>query len=134
MLKKRVITALLGIPLLAVAVWFLLLGPAGPFKKLSVEQGTEAVVPSQNETRLRNATRDIIPYLVKSLDSGSESEKMSIVGGELDNFSGNSELEITFWQNEKEIVRKLEPGKSYAFRYDEKYQLNIFEVAGDSEI
>jgi 2-polyprenyl-3-methyl-5-hydroxy-6-metoxy-1,4-benzoquinol methylase len=53
---------------------------------------------------------------------------MAIEGGELDNFSGNSELEITFWQNEKERVRKLEPGKSYAFRYDENYQLNIFEV------
>ena len=129
--RKHTIAVLAVLVCLAVAVWFLLLGPAGPFKKLSVEQGTEAVVPSQNETRLRNATRDIIPYLVKSLDSGSESEKMSIVGGELDTFSGNSELEITFWQNEKEIVRKLEPGKSYAFRYDEKYQLNIFEVAGD---
>ena len=129
--RKHTIAVLAVLVCLAVAVWFLLLGPAGPFKKLSVEQGTEAVVPSQNETRLLNATRDIIPYLVKSLDSGSESEKMSIGGGELDNFSGNSELEITFWQNEKEIVRKLEPGKSYAFRYDEKYQLNIFEVPKD---
>lgn len=126
--RKHTIVVLVALVSLAVAVWFLLLGPATPFKKLSVEKETEAVVPSKNETRLRNATREIISYLVKSLDPGSESERMNIEGGELDNFSGNSRLEITFWQNEKEIVRKLEPGKSYAFRYDENYQLNIFEV------
>lgn len=126
--RKHTIIVLVALVSLAVAVWFLLLGPAAPFKKLSVEKETEVVVPSKNETRLRNATREIISYLVKSLDPGSESERMNIEGGELDNFSGNSRLEITFWQNEKEIVRKLEPGKSYAFRYDENYQLNIFEV------
>ncbi len=126
--RKHTIVVLVALVSLAVAVWFLLLGPAAPFKKLSVEKETEAVVPSKNETRLRNATREIISYLVKSLDPGSESERMAIAGGELENLSGNSELEITFWQNEKERVRKLEPGKSYAFRYDENYQLNIFEV------
>ncbi len=129
--RKHTIAVLVALACLAVAVWFLLLGPAAPFKKLSVEQEAAAVAPSKNETRLRNATRAIISYLVKSLDSGSESERMAIAGGELENFSGNSELEITFWQNEKEIVRKLEPGKSYVFRYDENYQLNIFEVPRD---
>jgi len=129
--RKHTIAVLVALVCLAVAVWFLLLGPAAPFKKLSVEQETEAVVPSKYETRLRNATREIIPYLAKSLDSAGKSERMAIVGGELDNFFGNSEMEITFWQNEKEIVRKLEPGKSYTFRYDENYQLNIFEVPRD---
>jgi hypothetical protein len=129
--RKHTIVVLVALVFLAVAAWFLLLGPAAPFKKPSVEQETEAVVRAKNETRLRNATRKIISYLVKSLDSAGKSERMAIVGGELDNFFGNSELEITFWQDEKEIVRRLEPGKSYVFRYVENYQLNIFETPKD---
>ncbi len=129
--RKHTIAVLVALVCLAVAFWLLLLGPASPFKRFSVEQETEAVVSSKNETRLRNATREIIPYLAKSLDSAGKSERMAIAGGELDNFFGNSELEITFWQNKKEIARRLEPGKSYAFRYDENDQLNIFEVPKD---
>jgi len=78
------------------------------------------------ETTIRNVTKEIIEYRVKTHRSKDRPGKKIIKIGEIHRYPGDKALDISFRRANKIFTIKINPGLPYSFRYDEKNNLELY--------
>lgn len=131
MKRKYVVAVVVAAACLAAAVWYFMFGPAAPQKSITTRPWTEAVFPEKKETEIRNKTRDTVLYSLKPFESPAEPTQMVLIGGEVEKLFIDSSFEVVFLKDRKKTPYRVEPGKSYAFQYDENFQLNFVEDSSE---
>lgn len=79
------------------------------------------------EIAIRNLTKQVVSYAIKTSHASPTSKKMRIDAGELDRFSDGSSLIISFQSQGQTITYRLDPGRAYSFRYNEDGKLELYE-------
>jgi hypothetical protein len=79
------------------------------------------------EIAIRNLTKEVVFYSIKTSHASPTSEKMRLEAGELDRFSDGSSLIITFESQGQAITYRLDPGMAYSFRNNEDGALELYE-------
>lgn len=80
-----------------------------------------------NEIAIRNLTKQVVFYAVKTSHLSPNSKKMRLEAGGLDRFSDSPALIISFERQGQTITYRLDPGMAYTFRYDEDGELELYE-------
>lgn len=78
------------------------------------------------ETTIRNVTKEIIEYRVKTHRSKDQPETKIIKIGEIQRYPGDKALDISFRRANKIFTIKINPGLPYSFRYDDKNNLELY--------
>jgi len=78
------------------------------------------------ETTIRNVTKEIIEYRVKTHRSKDQPETKIIEIGEIHRYPGDEALDVSFQRSNKIFTIKINPGLPYSFRYDEKNNLELY--------
>ncbi|MGD2246393.1 MAG: methyltransferase domain-containing protein [Candidatus Aminicenantes bacterium] len=78
------------------------------------------------DTTIRNSTKETIRYSVRPHRSEQEREEKILEVGAVHSYPGSIAVDITFQRGEKRITYRVDPGKAYSFRYDEKGLLELF--------
>lgn len=79
------------------------------------------------EIAIRNLTKQVVFYTVKTSHASPEVKKMRIEAGELDRFSDGLALIISFESQGQPITYRLDPGMAYSFRNNEDGELELYE-------
>jgi hypothetical protein len=79
------------------------------------------------EIAIRNLTKQVVLYSVKTSHASPTSKKMRIEAGELERFSEGSSLIISFQSYGQTITYRLNPGMAYSFRNNEDGDLELYE-------
>ncbi len=116
---KRIIEILALILLAGACVTALIL--------LNGEQDQGFDFSTGSEISLRNATRSRIPYGIKPNNTFDPPEEKVINPGEIHRYRSPYALEVTWERIGVETTRPLNPGRPYAFRYDENNLIQIYE-------
>jgi 2-polyprenyl-3-methyl-5-hydroxy-6-metoxy-1,4-benzoquinol methylase len=85
---------------------------------------------SQTQSReiaIRNLTKQVVSYSIKTSHASPTSKKMRIEAGELERFSDTSSLIISFESHGQTITYRLDPGMAYSFRNNEDGGLELYE-------
>lgn len=82
--------------------------------------------PCTNATTIRNVTDRIITYTICPAGKPEALQIRRIAPNAIDCFPAVASLEIEFHQGEKEVSYSLDPGKPYAFRYEEGTKVGLF--------
>ncbi len=77
------------------------------------------------EIIIRNATTAPVEYRVTPSYTENETEKI-LGAGSIDRHATDVALDITFESGDERVVYQLDPGKSYAFRYDLHDNLGLY--------
>ena len=93
---------------------------------LLVVCGGQTIAKQKQETTIRNATKETIPYSYRLTRSGQSREEKILKAGEIHRYPGHLAPYITFPHGEKRLTYRIAPGQSYVFRYDENNQLELF--------
>ena len=125
--RKAVYAFVIAFVGLCVAAWFLLVGPSE--QKMSLDQKPQAStqVEKQKEITIRNVTKETVLYRIKPSYSESESMLMTIHVNEVQRFPGDEEMDISFNRGTETISYRLDVGMPYSFRYNENYELELYE-------
>jgi ribosomal protein L11 methylase PrmA len=91
---------------------------------LTIPHGPKA---QSNEIAIRNLTKKVVFYSVKTSHASPEVKKMRLEAGELDLFSDGYALIISFESQGQTITYRLDPGMAYTFRNDENGNLELYE-------
>jgi len=86
-----------------------------------------APAPSGSEIALRNVVKEEVHYSIRQVYSDSDWEEKSLPVGAVEKIKAPAGLEIRFPSASGEKEYRLDPGQAYAFRYDEKGELELFE-------
>lgn len=116
--------ALIG---LAVAAWFILVGPQAEEVNSSAVPEAFAQVQKKKEITIRNVTNETVRYSIKLSDSDSKPMQMTIHVGSIDRFPGDGDMDISFQRGEEVISYRLDAGMPYSFRYNENDELELYE-------
>ena len=81
---------------------------------------------SETETSIRNFSRETIQYSIRPHRSENKPEVKTLEVGAVHRYPGNFDIDITFRQGEKRITYRIDTGRPYIFRYDERGQLELF--------
>ena len=84
-------------------------------------------ITQSREIAIRNLTKQVVSYAIKTSHASPTSKKMRIEAGELDRFSDGSSLIISFQSQGQTITYRLDPGRAYSFRYNEDGKLELYE-------
>jgi hypothetical protein len=79
------------------------------------------------EIAIRNLTKEVVFYTIKTSPDSLSSKKMRLEAGELDRFSDGSSLIVSFKSQGQTITYRLDPGMAYAFRNNEDGNLELYE-------
>jgi ribosomal protein L11 methylase PrmA len=86
------------------------------------------ISPTQSrEIAIRNLTKEVVFYTIKTSHASRTTKKMRIEAGELDRFSDGSSLIISFQSQGQTLTYRLDPGMAYSFRNDEDGNLELYE-------
>jgi ribosomal protein L11 methylase PrmA len=86
-----------------------------------------APAPSGSEIALRNVVKEEVRYSIRQLYSNSDWQEKTLPVGAVEKVKAPAGLEIRFQSASGEKEYRLDPGQAYAFRYDEKGELELFE-------
>ncbi len=112
---------------LVVAVWFIFVGPTANEIKSTTIPEASTQVQAKKEITIRNVTHETVYYRIKPYDSDSEPMEMAIHVGNIDRFPGDGDMDISFQQGDETISYRLDAGMPYSFRYNESYELELYE-------
>ena len=91
---------------------------------LLVSQGYNA---QSGEIAIRNLTKKVVFYSIKTSHASRTTKKMRLEAGELDRFSDGSPLIISFKRQGLTITYRLDPGMAYSFRNNQDGELELYE-------
>lgn len=101
-------------------------------KPVSQEEETVLAVAS-NEIAIRNVIKEEVRYFIRQIYTDSEWQEKVIPVGAVHKFKAPAGLEIQFESASGDKDYQLDPGQAYAFRYDEKGELELFEASHGRE-
>jgi SAM-dependent methyltransferase len=81
---------------------------------------------SETDTSIRNFSTETIKYYIRPHRSENISEEKTLEVGAVHRYPGNVAFDITFRQGEKRITYRIDSGRPYIFRYDERGLLELF--------
>ncbi len=88
---------------------------------------TQAAEPAcEDATTIRNVTDRTITYTICPANRPGSLQIRRIAPNAIDCFPAVTALEIEFHEGEKEITYSLDPGKPYAFRYEDGARIGLF--------
>jgi ribosomal protein L11 methylase PrmA len=79
------------------------------------------------EIAIRNLTKQIVFYTVKTSHASRTLEKRRLEAGELDRFSDGLAIIVSFESQGQTITYRLDPGMAYSFRNNEDGELELYE-------
>jgi ribosomal protein L11 methylase PrmA len=79
------------------------------------------------EIAIRNLTKTVVFYTVKTSHASRTTEKKRLEAGELDRFSDGLSLIVSFQSQGQTITYRLDPGMAYSFRNNEDGHLELYE-------
>lgn len=83
-------------------------------------------VRKTEEITIRNTTREIIRYTIKEAEISGSGKTMTLEPGVVHRFPGHMPMDVEYYVNGKLMTNRLDPGSSYAFRYNEDHELELF--------
>jgi len=84
-------------------------------------------VSMDGETTIRNVTQGDVRYKIKTSTSYANPEKKVLKKDDIHRYKSGVALEVTYEKLGRVMTRHLKPGTPYAFRYDEKNLVNLYE-------
>ncbi len=89
----------------------------------------EGASPSEtsSEIALRNVVNEEVRYFIREVYTDAEWTEKTLPVGAVDKIKSRAGCEIRFDSASGEKEYHLDPGQAYAFRYDEKGELELFE-------
>ncbi|MGD2245699.1 MAG: methyltransferase domain-containing protein [Candidatus Aminicenantes bacterium] len=126
MYKKGILPAALLL-VVAAAVFFFIHRPADSVSENSQPNGITQTGAKKRETTIRNVTEETVYYTVKTLGGRERTEERGLKVGKIDRFSGDYDLDVTFFKDGEYITYTLDAGTPYSFRYDENDLLELYE-------
>jgi 2-polyprenyl-3-methyl-5-hydroxy-6-metoxy-1,4-benzoquinol methylase len=91
---------------------------------LAISQG---YTKQSGEIAIRNLTKQVVSFAIKTSHTSPTEKKMRIEPGELELFSDGSSLIISFESQGQTIIYRLDPGMAYSFRNNEDGYLELYE-------
>jgi len=85
------------------------------------------LVTQSREIAIRNLTKQVVSYSIKTSHASPTSKKMRLEAGELERFSDGLPLIISFESQGQTITYRLDPGMAYTFRDNEDGVLELYE-------
>ena len=85
-----------------------------------------AETPCANATTIRNVTDRTVTYTIGPAGGPEALQVRHIAPNAIDCFPAVTSLEIDFQEGGKEVSYSLEPGKPYAFRFEDKTRIGLF--------
>jgi len=82
---------------------------------------------ASNEIAIRNVVKEEVRYFIREIYTSSEWQEKIIPVGAVHKYRAPAGLEIQFQSASGKKEYQLDPGQAYAFRYDEKGELELFE-------
>lgn len=79
------------------------------------------------EIAIRNLTKQVVSYSIKTSHASPTSKKMRLEAGELERFSDGLSLIISFESQGQTITYRLDPGMAYTFRDNEDEELELYD-------
>lgn len=79
------------------------------------------------EIAIRNLTKQVVFYTVRTSHANPESKRMRLEAGELDRFSEGFAIIVSFESLGQTITYRLSPGMAYSFRNNENGELELYE-------
>jgi hypothetical protein len=83
--------------------------------------------PTGREITIRNVTKEVVPYQIRSLNSQERPTLRILNRGAIHRYPGKVDMEITFQKAGRTVVYTLTRGTPYSFRNDENDQLQIYQ-------
>jgi len=80
-----------------------------------------------SEIAIRNLTKQVVSYSIKTSHSSPTSKKMRLEAGELERFSDGLSLIVSFKSQGQTITYRLNPGMAYSFWKNEDGYLELYE-------
>lgn len=95
--------------------------------KPEAQETEKALALSSQEIAIRNVVREEVRYYLREIYTDSDWEEKTIAVGAVHKYKAPAGLAIRFESASGEKEYHLDPGQAYAFRYDEKGELELFE-------
>ena len=124
--RKVIFAALIVFLVIVVVAWLLASCPAGNEIDPGLTSGS-AQAQRQKEITIRNVTQETVTYRIKPFNSDAQSRAMTLEVGEIERFPGELAMDVFFEQGDETITYRLSPGTPYSFRYNENYELELYE-------
>lgn len=120
--------------------WLILFGFFSLFSFYSCRQPKPATQEAEtvldvaaNEIAIRNVVKEEVRYYIRQIYADSTWQEKVIPVGAVHKFKAPAGLEIQFESASGDKDYQLDPGRAYAFRYDEKGELELFEASHGRE-
>lgn len=121
-------------------VWLILFGLSSLFSfyscgqpKPAAQQAETVLAVASNEIAIRNVVKEEVRYHIRQIYADSNWQEKVIPVGAVHKFKAPAGLEIQFETASGDKDYQLDPGRAYAFRYDEKGELELFEASHGRE-
>jgi len=101
--------------------------PACSRPKPAAQETESSLALASNEIAIRNVVKEEVRYFIREIYLSSEWQEKVIPVGAVHKYRAPAGLEIQFQSASGEKDYQLDPGRAYAFRYDEKGELELFE-------
>jgi ribosomal protein L11 methylase PrmA len=101
--------------------------PACTRPKPAAQETEKSLALASNEIAIRNVVKEEVHYYIREIYASSEWQEKVIPVGAVHKYRAPAGLEIQFQSASGEKDYQLDPGRAYAFRYDEKGELELFE-------
>lgn len=93
----------------------------------SIQNSIPTISQEKKEITIRNVTKETVYYTFQEARSYGDSGERSLAKGEIQRYSGDVALDITFMHGDEEMSYRIEPGSANSFRYDENNKLDLFK-------
>jgi len=93
---------------------------------LSAELAVFSPSPQKKEITIRNMTDEPVSYTLKLLGSDKNPVNKILAPQDIDRLSGGAKMAIVFHRDGRKILRWLDIGKPYTFRYNENDELELY--------
>jgi len=81
---------------------------------------------AETETTIRNFSKEAVHYSIRPHRSENRAEQKILQMDAVHSYPGTSSYDVTFPQGEKRITYRIDAGKPYIFRYDERGWLELY--------
>jgi hypothetical protein len=86
-----------------------------------------ATEQGRTEISVRNVTRDSVTYSVIRVGGDGKPEQKTLPPGAIHRYPSNVQLDVGFPSEGKTVTYRLNPGRPYTFRYNERDQLDLYD-------
>ena len=86
-----------------------------------------AARPAADEISVRNVTRDPVTYSIVPVETGGEPQQKTLAPDAIHRYPSDVPLDVSFPSNGKTVTYRLNPKRPYAFRYNERDQLDLYD-------